>query len=606
VTRMPPPRRVDFRACSSVLAAAGLVFAAGCANPVGPLSDDYGRRVPLERLRSVPKLDKASSRAPEEAQTTQSGDRPKSMFEGVESVTMSVEDVRAAALTNNLDLKVALVNPTLAGEALREEEAKFEAVFRPSFSYRDSENPSLNRTQSGTSTNLNFGAGVDVPLRTGGRVSVDLSENRQESDNAFVTLNRSYLSDLTLRLSQPLLRGAGRRANTYSIRVAEYNRQISEAQTKLEVIRQLAGAERAYWRLVAAEGELEVRQKQYELATAQLDKAKRRVGAGDAASIEVTRAESGLASRLQGIIEAERQVLQRQRELKRVVNVPGLDVRTTTRIKPSSDPDTARYEFDADRLADLGVANRMEMLELELRLAADYSTIEFNKNQALPQLALDFQYSFEGLAGEFRPAFSRMGRGQFEIWQVGVNGQIPIGNEAAKARVQQAILTRLQRLSTKDARRQSIEQEVLNAVDNINSNWQQIQAARQSVFAAGRELEAEQRQFDAGARTSTDVLDAATRLADAESSLVQAVTAYQIAQVDLAFATGTLMGATGIDWSPGDPRLEVGPIGDDRRLPGDPTLPALPYTPWETAPPIGEDSPAAGSAVDPAAPANPG
>lgn len=556
---------------------------------MGPIDDDYGRRVPAHRLRVVQRLEKESARAPEAEQSQAPGARPVSAFEGVESVTMSLEDARAAALTNNLDLKVALVDPTISGEALRQEEAKFEAVFRPSFRYRDAENPSLDRTASGTSTGVTFGAGVDIPLRTGGRVSVDVTENRQENDNPFFTLNTSYLSDATVRLSQPLLRGAGRRSSTYSIRIAEYNRQISEAQTKLEVIRQLANVDRAYWRLTAAEGELEVRLKQYDLAKAQLDKAGRRVKAGDAANIEVTRAESGLASRLQAIIAAENTVLQRQRELKRVVNVPGLDVRTKTRVKPGTQADAVKYDFDGAALADSGVANRMEMLELELRLAADYSTIEFNKNQALPDLALDFQYSFEGLAAAFRPSVNRAGEGQFETYSVSLNGQIPIGNEAAKARVQQAILTRLQRLSTKDARRQSIEQEVLNAVDSVNSNWQQIQAGRQAVYAAGREVDAEQRQFDAGARTSTDVLDAATRLADAESSLIRAVTDYQIAQVDLAFATGTLLGAGRVDWSPRDPRGELsspGSSGSDPAHP-DPTPPAFPYKPWETAPEIG-------------------
>ncbi|HMO26535.1 MAG TPA: TolC family protein, partial [Tepidisphaeraceae bacterium] len=53
-----------------------------------------------------------------------------------------------------------------------------------------------------------------------------------------------------------------------------------------------------------------------------------------------------------------------------------------------------------------------------------------------------------------------------------------------------------------------------------------------------------------GLRTSTDVLDAQTRLADARSSEIGALADYQIAQVDLAYATGTLLGAAAIEWSP--------------------------------------------------------
>jgi len=63
---------------------------------------------------------------------------------------------------------------------------------------------------------------------------------------------------------------------------------------------------------------------------------------------------------------------------------------------------------------------------------------------------------------------------------------------------------------------------------------------------AARTLAAEERQFDVGLRTSTDVLDASASLADAQSREVAALSSYQIALVDLAFATGTSLGAAGI------------------------------------------------------------
>ncbi|MEM9374329.1 MAG: hypothetical protein AAGA55_11875, partial [Planctomycetota bacterium] len=56
-------------------------------------------------------------------------------------------------------------------------------------------------------------------------------------------------------------------------------------------------------------------------------------------------------------------------------------------------------------------------------------------------------------------------------------------------------------------------------------------------------------------QTSTDVLDADTNLADALLAEIRAVVEYQIAQIDLAVATGTLMGQAGVDWTPRDPRV---------------------------------------------------
>ncbi|MBT8486322.1 MAG: TolC family protein, partial [Phycisphaerae bacterium] len=120
------------------------------------------------------------------------------------------------------------------------------------------------------------------------------------------------------------------------------------------------------------------------------------------------------------------------------------------------------------------------------------------------------------------------------------------------ARVHRAILQRLQRLATRDLREQAIRQEVFDAVDELSQNWQRIIAARQEAILAGRTYEAEQRQFDVGARTSTDVLDAASRLAEAQTREIVALTDYQITQVDIAFATGTLLGYGRVQWDPID------------------------------------------------------
>ncbi len=91
---------------------------------------------------------------------------------------------------------------------------------------------------------------------------------------------------------------------------------------------------------------------------------------------------------------------------------------------------------------------------------------------------------------------------------------------------------------------------MLDAVDNLNAAWQRVLAARQSVVVAARVLAAEQRRFEQGLNISNEVQDAQIRLADARSNEVRAVTDYQIAQIDIAFATGTVLGSAKIRWEP--------------------------------------------------------
>jgi outer membrane protein TolC len=95
-----------------------------------------------------------------------------------------------------------------------------------------------------------------------------------------------------------------------------------------------------------------------------------------------------------------------------------------------------------------------------------------------------------------------------------------------------------------------ITKEILDALDQLDASWQSIIAAQRRVILQARVVDLETRQFNRGLRTSTDVLDAQTKLADAQSSEILAITQYQIAQVDIAFASGNLLGAAGVQWAP--------------------------------------------------------
>jgi outer membrane protein len=465
-----------------------------------------------------------------------------------ERIDLPIDEIRAAALAHNLELRAELVRPSIAAADVAAEEAKFEATIVAGYQ----------RNDAGVVTNLETGAplsqdrfdvGVRVPLATGGTISVNSPLFRADQQVPGPFGDDLWTAQLEFSISQPLLRGAWFDANMHSIRVARYEGQRTMAATKLAAIRVLSAADRAYWNLYAAWGELEVRRAQYELAMRQLEAARRRVSAGDAPEIEVIRAESGLGRTVESIIVADSRLRQAQRALKRLLNRPDLPVESTTGVVPATPPAPVELSLDGALLADQAVLNRMEMLELELQLAVDASTISLRRNQALPSFAFDYTYSFEGTAGGVGSAYENLFDGDF--YRLGLAAEVPIGNEIAENRLRASILQRVQRLATREDRRQSIRVEVLDSLDQIRQSWQRILAARLEVVLAARTLEGEQRQFDVGLRTSTDVLDASAQLADARSREVRALADWQIALVDLAFATGTTLGGARVAFEEG-------------------------------------------------------
>lgn len=538
------------------------LLAGGCtSNPFseGPL-DKHTIAGP-ERLRSINTLileqRPADPEPAEDASPEQELDSTEALlaetrarFEGVDRVELSLENARVAALANNLNLSATLVAPSIAAEQVSEEEGRFESVFTLQASYTNTDDAVASSLDSAQSDFESITPGIRVPLYTGGELTVGLPITRFETDNSFSTLNPSYTSDLNFSLTQNLLRGAGRRATTHSIRIAEYSRQISESQTKLEVIRTLAEVDRAYWRLYAGIRALEVVEQQHKVAIAQLERAQRKERAGSGTEIDIVRAQSGVADRVEQIIRAQNNVSLLERALKELLNIDGLDVDSSTHLEPASPPDPVEYIYDGGVLAQSALDNRMEMLELELRLAREAANIAFAQNQALPLVAMRYTYGINGLGGTLDRSFDTMTDNDFESWSVGLNAEIPLGNEQRKSSLAQTILVRLQTLSTRDAREQAITREVYDAIDQLESTWNRIIAAQQAVQLNARLLEAEQRQFNVGRSTTTDVLDADTDLADARLAEVRAVVEYQIAQIDLAFATGTLLGQSKVDWAP--------------------------------------------------------
>jgi outer membrane protein TolC len=522
-------------------------------------------RVPEAQLRQIDAIDPAvrSTEPPvslEQAAKETLAEVAKPAMR-TDAVPLALADVRAAVLANNLDLRTRLIDPAIARANLSAEESKFENVF---FARYDRSNNSVfaDLATGQPAETEAFDAGLRIPLATGGEVSLSAPLSRTGDGFNFGTPGDDWLAALGVSMSQPLLRGAGVDANTHSIRVAAWQGQIADARTKLEAIRVLSNADKAYWNVYSAYRELGVRRAQYDVALEQLERAKRRVDAGDTPEIEVVRAESGVGRTLEQIIVADANLRIRQRALKRLMNRADLPVSAATPLTPASDPNPVALALDGDALAEEAVANRMEMLELELQLAIDQSEIGFRRNAALPLFVLDYGYNVQGTGTDFHDAYRSLGNA--DSFDVGLRAEIPLGNEAAESRVNAAILQRVQRLGTREARRQAIRTEVFDALDAITQSWQRILAARLETVLAARTLAGEQRQFDVGLRTSTDVLDASASLADAQSREVTALASYQIALVDLAFATGNSLGAARIRWEP----FSMEELAELERLPG--------------------------------------
>ena len=463
--------------------------------------------------------------------------------EDIPVVELTLEEVRAATLANNLDLKVELINPSVAQRSLDEERARFEAAFTGSASYSTSETDT-----SVSSTSNDFRVGVGAPLYTGGSISVDMPFGESDGDDFDGVADAA----VSVTVIQNLLRDGGMRINTHSIRIAGYEKHWIDARTKQAAINLLAAADVAYWYLYTALRDLDVSREQYKLAQDQLNHAEKKVAAGAAPRTEIIRAESGLLSRVSSLIDAETRVQDRQHNLQRIMNHPDMPLNANIRIEPKTEPNPLKLDVDQEKLVDVALTNRMETIQWELELAIEELGLEISRNAILPDLDVSYSFNAGTGAGDIEHALGSFGEKTSDTHSFGLSARIPLGNRAAKARLERARLRQLQSQIGYADYRQSIREEVYDAVRELNNSWRNILAAEKDVEAALRTYKVEQSQFQIGAQTSTQVLRTAAELAAAQLRRINFLVGYEVAQIRLARATGTLLGYSRIVLEPTD------------------------------------------------------
>ena len=484
-----------------------------------------------------------------------------------QSIKQSLADIRAKALIHNLSIKIANADTLIARTQLDEERAKFDQIIFANLKYGDkdlpmmsgdsvkftSDNPALDGAlvkltkTPAQAKSIEGDVGIAIPLRTGGTIKIAAPFENFDKTGDFDS--NEYRTGLKFSISQPLLRDAGFDVNEASINIASVNEQATQARTRLQSIRIIAMIDKAYWALNQAWTELEIRQQQYEYATQNLTMVRKRVQEGLTANIEINRSEIGVNDRLEQLIVAKTNLSLAQRQLKFYLNDPQYNVADETQFITTTPPNLYNYQFDRSKLVESAQLNRLDLLETELKLTEDLLRIGVLENQMLPLFSLDYAYgALSNSETSFGRAYNSVNQLDYNEWYVGLRFEMPVSNDARRARLNRAVQQRLQRLSTKELQKLTVQREIYDVLDSLEQNWQRIVTMRQQVAIAGTNYEAELKQFKEGLRTMTEVLEALTRLGDAQVREIKAVTDYQASQIDLAFSTGTLLGYSRVNF----------------------------------------------------------
>jgi outer membrane protein len=455
---------------------------------------------------------------------------------------LTLEDAIQTALENNLDLKVARMNPQSVDYQLQSARAVFLPRLTSSYSYSNASSVSTNTLDGVARTttlgqNYNGGMSQSLPWY-GGSFTLSFNNSRSSTNVKTARLNPNYNSSVRFNYTQPLLTNRSVDNNRNQLKTLQIQRQISDIQLLTTIENTKASVRTMYWALRASIEQIEIQKRSLELAQRLFEDNKIKVEIGTMAPIETTTSETAVANAEQALLNAQIQWRTAELNLKRLlVSGPDDDLYKST-INPVDQPVYAVQSVDIQAAVQNALANRTDMTQTRRNIEVSQLNLQVTKNSTMPQLDLSGGYTLTGNGGTLFQGGVAVNQGGYldalraiagldtPTWTMSLNFSYPLGMAAAKANYARAQLSLDQQQAQLKAQELTLATDVTNAGLAVENTYKQLQAAQKAREAAERNAAAEETRFQVGMSTNYNVVQAQNNLTSTRLSELSRMIAY--------------------------------------------------------------------------------
>ena len=446
-----------------------------------------------------------------------------------------------------------------------------------------------------TTKSLNYDFTAQQLLPTGAQWLAGFTNSRGDSNSVFASLNPQYTTALNIQIRQPVLRNFSIDDARRRIRIASRALDLSDSQFRQKAIDIIARVQRSYWDLVFALRDVQIQRQSVDLAKTQLERNKRMVNEGTLAPIELVSVETELEKRRENVLTSIEAVTRTENALKQLVLGDRESGVWNQPIIPTEAPDLRAVSYALTDAVASAFANRPELAQNNLKQEVNKIDVKYFASQTKPQVDLIASYTSNGLSGtpsllanpfgstttllldrvnllsglagispvavppsSALPGFLVGGYGQslsnlfsndFRTFRFGVAFSFPVKNRAAEGQLGRAVAEGRKIGAQRKTLEQTIEVEVRNAVQAVETGRLRVETARLSREAAEKQSESEQRRFQAGLSTTYFVLERQNDLSAAQGRELKAMTDYSKALSELQRVMGTTLTSANVQVS---------------------------------------------------------
>jgi outer membrane protein TolC len=312
------------------------------------------------------------------------------------------------------------------------------------------------------------------------------------------------------------------RRNYQASKESERAAGLSAKDSREVVVLAVAGT---YLQVQAAAARLDSQRAQVKAAQAVYDQATTRKVAGTNSKLDVTRSLVELQTEQQRLASFESDLRKQKIALARILGLPLDRELTLTEALGFRDVTTQ----DASVIVQEAFARRSDLQASETQVKAAERALQAAKAERLPSVSLNGDYGVLGPnPANTHGVFAITGAVNVPIWQGG----------RVKGDIQQAEATLAQRQAELADQRVSVEQDVRDALVDLQTASGQVKLAQTNRSYANQTLEQATDRFTAGVATTVEVVQAQEQLASAENDYISSLFSFNLARLALARAQG--------------------------------------------------------------------
>ena len=361
-----------------------------------------------------------------------------------------------------------------------------------------------------------------------------LSANGQYTNQPQAPTPYAKTAALQLLLTQPLLRGFGPNATFFDLRNARRARQGQERGLALLRQRTAIDVARAFYDVIAFRQLLEVARQSLARTEALLRSSNARLEVGMASKLDVFRAELQASQAREAMVRSETSLATALERFRGTLALPPDDP-VEPEAAPLPSPDASLGE-PLQALVRRALETRLELHEVRDQVDDARRAASLAKQNLLPELDLNLAVTRYGVGGSWGDAWSASDhRVQFYL-----SASYPIQPYAQRAASAVAEIQVGGRERSVRQREIEVEQEVRQAARELEQIRKSVELQQKAVEVAAQQRRLAVLRYQRGLGSNFDVVDAEGSLVTARSALVQLLTSWAVARLELERASGVL------------------------------------------------------------------